>query len=50
MVKNVFCKAGIHRDAALVVLGWAAFLAGMLATAKYPVLAVCSMTVARVLP
>ena len=50
MVKNVFCKAGIHRDATLVVVGWAAFLAGMLATAKYPILTVSSMAVARVLP
>jgi len=26
MVKNVLCKAGIREDAALVVLGWTAFL------------------------
>ena len=50
MVKNVLRKAGIHQDAALVVLGWAAFVTGMLATAKHPALAVCSLAVARVLP
>jgi hypothetical protein len=50
MVKNVLCKAGIRPDAALVALGWAAFLVGTLAIADYPAVAVSSMAVARVLP
>lgn len=50
MVKNVLHKAGIQLDAALVALGWTAFLAGMFANAKHPALAVCLMAVARVLP
>jgi hypothetical protein len=48
MVKKTRVTPGAHQSAALVVLGWLCFIAGVLApepTAKLPLLAI-----ARVLP
>ena len=50
MVENVHIRAGIFLDAALVVVGWVAFLLGYLGRAQFPVYALCLSAVARVLP
>jgi hypothetical protein len=50
MAKNVFRKAGIPLDAALVIFGWIAFCIGNLARANHPILTLCLLVVARVLP
>jgi len=50
MVKRVHIKSGMHKNTALVALGWLAFILGMLMPAKQIVLSACLMAVARVLP
>ena len=50
MLKRVFREAGVPLNAVLVVIGWAAFFAGMAASAQYALLSVCLMAIARVLP
>ena len=50
MAKNVFREAGIQPDTALVTFGWIAFCIGNLAKATCPILALCLLVVARVLP
>jgi hypothetical protein len=48
MVKKVLSKIGCYIDTALVVIGWTTFFSGILA--KNPLLKVCLLGLARVLP
>ncbi len=50
MEKIVRTKAGAYKDAALVSIGWVAFLIGLLGKSQFPMVAVCLLMIARVLP